>query len=422
MDPSHSSSSTVDRLPSERSTPERLFDTAAQLFWEKGYATTTTREIAAAVGIQQASLYYHVASKEDLLYQLSVSSMEQLRQHVQESLRVSANPMERIRIFIHAHLDVLLKHQIRHVTILTELRALSGRHHTAVVHLRKNYAELVRALLAEGQTAGAIRRDIPAKYLYLALLNIVNWAVLWFRREQALAADQLAELFSQVYLNGAAAASARVPLALPDFDQHSKRARAARSARKSTSERLIDTAASLFARKGYGATSTREIAAALGIQKASLYHHIGDKEELLFGICQSSLQQIRSDVEAAIREVSDPLERVGALVCAHVESMMRDLERHSVAVGEMHLLSAERFAQVRVLRDAYENLVRSVLQDAQKAGALRGDIPVKYLCLTLLGLMNRVEVWYSRRGKLSPHQFGQLLAVLFLTGAAASRD
>jgi AcrR family transcriptional regulator len=48
-------------------TVDRLLDTAAGLFWEKGYAATTTREIAAALNIQQASLYYHMSSKEDLL-------------------------------------------------------------------------------------------------------------------------------------------------------------------------------------------------------------------------------------------------------------------------------------------------------------------------------------------------------------------
>src|ERR1700752_4646273 len=71
MDPHRTPASTLDTpTPSDRSTPERVLDTAAALFWEKGYAATTTREIAAAVGIQQASLYYHVASKEGLLYQL----------------------------------------------------------------------------------------------------------------------------------------------------------------------------------------------------------------------------------------------------------------------------------------------------------------------------------------------------------------
>jgi len=49
---------------------------------------------------------------------------------------------------------------------------------------------------------------------------------------------------------------------------------------------------------------------------------------------------------------------------------------------------------------------------------LRDDIEAKYLCLALLGMMNRVTVWYRRGGTLSPNQVGQLFAVIFLTGAA----
>ena len=411
------------RSETAKATRQAIIDSARRLFTEKGYAATSTREIAGAVGIQQASLYYHVASKEELLYQLCVSSMEQLLADVQSAVDRSSDPLDRLCALIRAHLTTLLKHQVRHVTMLTELRALSRRHHAEVLALRKKYANLVRAVIQEAQAAGKIRKDIPSKYLYLALLNVLNWAVVWFRRDQALTADQLADLFSPIYLNGALTDSAQVMVRLPNLDTNRKKGRAktGRSARAgtATSQRLLDAAAALFARKGYGATSTREIAAALGIQKASLYYHIGSKEELLYAICKSSLEQIRGDVEAALHDVREPLERIGVLICAHVESMLRDQKRHSVAVAEMHLLSQDRLAQVRALRDAYENLVRSVLQDARKAGLLRGDIPMKYLCLCLLGLMNRLEIWYRGSGTLSPYEFGELLGAIFLTGAAA---
>jgi hypothetical protein len=84
----------------------------------------------------------------------------------------------------------------------------------------------------------------------------------------------------------------------------------------------------------------------------------------------------------------------------------------------MHALSEERFKQIMKLRDDYEILVRSILREAQDAGVLRRDIEVKYLSLTLLGIMNRVMIWYRRGGPLSPHQIGRLLGVLFLGGAA----
>src|SRR5581483_8313276 len=259
--------SSVDTAPdTDRSTPERVLDTAAALFWEKGYAGTTTREIAAAVGIQQASLYYHVASKEDLLYQLCVSSMDQLLADVQSAVDRCSDALDRLRALIRAHLGTLLKDQVRHVTMLAELRALSKRHHAEVLALRKKYADLVRTVLQDAQTAGKVRNDIPSKYLYLALLNVLNWAVVWYRRDQALSADQLADLFSPIYLEGAMSGPAQGTVAFPHLDNHRKRTRAkpqkaAKTGRGATSQRLLDAAAVLFANKGYVGTSTREIAA-----------------------------------------------------------------------------------------------------------------------------------------------------------------
>jgi AcrR family transcriptional regulator len=412
-----------DRDQAGRPTSERLFDIAAALFCEKGYATTTTREIAAAAGIQQASLYYHVASKEDLLHQISVSSLEQLFANVQSTVSAVSDPLERIEVLVRTHLGTILRHQIRHVTMLNELRALSDPHRAAVMALRKKYAILVRSVIEDAQTAGAVRIDIPARYLYLALLNILNWAVLWFRRGQTLSEDQLALIFTSIYLTGATAGSERAPIPAPVV--RSRRAKMRRmdapaeKSGSSTFERLLDAAAALFSQKGYSATSTREIAGILGIRKASLYYHIENKEDLLYAICKSSLEQIRSDVAAAVEEARDPLERIQTLVRAHIKSLVRDQVAHSVAVGEMHALSGARLKEVIALRDAYEELVRTVLQDARKAGVLRDDIAVKYLCLILLGLLNRVEMWYRRDGALSPDQLARVFEAIFLTGAAA---
>jgi hypothetical protein len=88
----------------------------------------------------------------------------------------------------------------------------------------------------------------------------------------------------------------------------------------------------------------------------------------------------------------------------------------------MSCLSRERLNEVTALRDFYESLARSVLDAAQKAGALRADVPVKYLCLALLGLLNRVLVWFRPNGSLSPEQIGTLFARIYLTGAAADSN
>src|ERR1700694_3701417 len=159
MDHSPVTSTADTSAEPHRPTLERLLDTAATLFWEKGYAATTTREIAAAVGIQQASLYYHIPSKEDLLYQLYVSSLEQLMVDVQSAVDGATDPVERIRVLARAHLATLLRYQKRHVTMLTELRALTERHRAEVVALRDRYGSLVRSVLEDAQASGMIRSD-----------------------------------------------------------------------------------------------------------------------------------------------------------------------------------------------------------------------------------------------------------------------
>ena len=273
---------------SENPTIDRLFDTAAELFWRQGYAATTTREIAAAFGVQQASLYHHIANKEDLLYRICVSSLEPFVEQVPSEVAQVGRPSDRIRSLIHAHLTTLLRLQQRNVTQLTELRSLSARHRTEVLALRDKYEQFSRSILKDAQAADAIRSDVPAKYLNLELMSILNHASLWFRKGKALTEDDLADIFTKVFLDGAATPELRARLALPDLsarqsegDKKPARARKTATATdKPALTRALDAAVGLFSRKGYTATSTREVAKLLGIQKATLYYHVESKEDL----------------------------------------------------------------------------------------------------------------------------------------------
>jgi TetR/AcrR family transcriptional regulator, cholesterol catabolism regulator len=323
-------------------------------------------------------------------------------------------------------LATLLRHQKRNVTLLTELRSLSPPHRAEVIALRDEYEHFVRSTIEDAQSSGVVRNDIPAKFLGLALLSMLNHSALWFRKDHALIESDLARIFTTVFLEGAATKSVRASLAVPnlttgidkDIASARKKAKSPPNGQTPALQRALDAAVGLFSRKGYTATSTREVAALLGMQKASLYYHIDSKEDLLYLVCRSSLEQIRKDVEDATKGIADPLDRQRVLIATHVRSLLRDAKRHITTFNEMHALSQDRRAQVLALRDKHESLVRSVLQTGQDAGVLRSDIEAKYLCLALLGVMNRVTVWYRRTGPLTAAQAGQLLAVIFLTGAA----
>ncbi len=186
------------------STSERLRTVAAALFWTKGYSATTTRELAAALGVQKATIYHHIQSKEDLLYSLCVESLENIQSAVEEATAEVNDPTERVRALIGAHVSAMLAEKDKHATMLTELRSLTARRRDNVIKLRDDYESLVRSVLADAQEAGALRRDLPVKHLELCLLDLMNWAIFWFRPDHELTPEQLSETFTVLFLEGAA--------------------------------------------------------------------------------------------------------------------------------------------------------------------------------------------------------------------------
>ena len=196
--------------PKANDTAERMLAAAARLFRTKGYEGTNTRELAALLGIQKASLYYHIGKKEDLLYQLAVESLTHIRAKVESALGAQLTPLERVRALIESHMAAALADQDKHATMLTELRSLSPKRRADVLKMRDSYEkDLVRATLEQAQKAGVIRNDIPAKHLGLALLNLLNWSIFWFRPKGELTSSDLGKLLASVFMDGVVADRSR---------------------------------------------------------------------------------------------------------------------------------------------------------------------------------------------------------------------
>jgi AcrR family transcriptional regulator len=185
-------------------TGARLQEEAARLFWRNGYAATSTRELADALGVQKASLYHHMDSKEQLLYGLCIDALRHIESAVQTAIAFEDDPLERLRALIRAHVGAMLHDKNKHATMLTEMRALSAERRDDVLAMRDRYQRLVLDVLSSAQEAGALRQDIAAELLSLGLLDLLNWAIFWFREDDALGAEELADTFSQMFLEGAA--------------------------------------------------------------------------------------------------------------------------------------------------------------------------------------------------------------------------
>ena len=165
---------------------------------------------------------------------------------------------------------------------------------------------------------------------------------------------------------------------------------------------IDDVASELFHANGYAATSIRDIARALDIQGASLYAHVASKEDLLFAIVDRAATAFERAAAAAEADTAtaDPVERLAALVEAHVDVVTSDPRRASVFVTEWRHLSADRRTAMAQRRDAYEARIRDVVRDGIAVGAFRST-DAAIATTFILTALNGIATWYRPDGRLS---------------------
>ncbi len=405
------------------STRERLRQIALDLFWEKGYRKTSTRDLASALGVQQASLYYHVKNKEELLYDICYSSLEQVIQQVEAAARRAADPLESLQMIAESHLTATLALQREALVSMYDYRSLSAECNQEINAFWTRYEQMVTKIYDAAITAGMMRSGIPHKYHYHAVMSMAMWPVLWFRPDGELPVKALARVFSDLYIKGAAAPGVAIHL------ESSHEAIVAAGlepqpiceTRNETHARLLDISSMLFATRGYTTTSTREIAEAMGIEKASLYYYTKSKDDLCYQIIRSAHEYMLRRVTTALQGVRGAEARLLNLIVAHVVALLEHKNWLAVANEQINFLGAKKRLEIVELRDRYEAFVRQILREAQEAGVLRDDVSARYLGFALLGMITHIYPWYQEEADIEPRSLALLLADLFLHGIRAQR-
>lgn len=162
---------------------QALIAAAAQLFHCKGYDATSTREIAALVGMQPGSPFYHFGNKQDLLLAVMVEGMKQASQR-QEAARAGLTrdqpPHEQLRALIRNQFDVLLGPDSDFIPVmLYEWRSLSAEQRQTITQIKDDYeaawTPVLQALHASGQL------QAPVQLARLMIFGALNWAVQWYQ-------------------------------------------------------------------------------------------------------------------------------------------------------------------------------------------------------------------------------------------------
>jgi AcrR family transcriptional regulator len=184
------------RLATRRS---QLTREAARLFAERGYHGTSIGDLAKALGVQKGSLYAHIESKQDLLYDAmrdGAAAFHAALDEIPDELGVT----ERIRLALRAHLRVVAEQLDIATVFVREWRYLEGERAAEFLAERRRYEERFRALFREGRERGELRTDLDDQAAVLLVLSAANWAYTWL--PAGADTDELADRFFATLLEG----------------------------------------------------------------------------------------------------------------------------------------------------------------------------------------------------------------------------
>lgn len=183
---------------------KKVLDAAAKIFRDCGYVSSTMRAIAREAGIEAASIYYHYASKDELIGAVLDFGMTSLLKSVSESvakLPTETHSRERIEAAIKAHVSSILNYG----DYMLAMRRVFGQVPSNVwrqhLKLRKYYGDFWHTLLNDAQLAGVLRPDVDITVARLFLLGGLNWTVEWYKPEKR-PLGKVANIFSSLILDG----------------------------------------------------------------------------------------------------------------------------------------------------------------------------------------------------------------------------
>ena len=182
---------------------------------------------------------------------------------------------------------------------------------------------------------------------------------------------------------------------------------------------ICRAAARIFRQRGFDATSVSDIARALKMTKAGLYHYFTSKEELLLEIMMFGLDQVRDEVIMPARTIRDPEQRLRQIVIRHAQITTR-AEGAVSQLDELRALPPVAQKKVRELQRKYFDLVRETLKELKAEGRLR-DVDITVAAFSTIGMILWMPRWFRQGGRLNNEQAATEIANLALAGVLSPK-
>jgi AcrR family transcriptional regulator len=180
---------------------EQIYSTARSLFRERGYPATTVRDIAREMNMQAGSLYAHIESKEDVLWEIVNRAADQFLAGAEPIATSGLRPTEKLRELVRAHVGMVATNLAEATIFLHEWKFLGEERRRNIAERRNRYESLYRHVVEEGIASGEFAPTDP-KMATLLVLSAVNWMPQWYNPSGPLSPAEVADSFSELVLRG----------------------------------------------------------------------------------------------------------------------------------------------------------------------------------------------------------------------------
>ncbi|WP_051791636.1 TetR/AcrR family transcriptional regulator [Amycolatopsis jejuensis] len=185
----------------DEGTHDRILRVAAEIFARKGYHGTGVAEIGDAAGIKRGALYYHIGSKEELLYDLSKQHIDEALARGRAVVERELDPVGKLRALAIEHVQTLAARRAEVTVVTREWHALTGERSRKFRKLRNEYENLFQGVLEEGVEQGVFRS--ADKVTLFGIMGVLNWTYVWFDGEHGeLTAEVVAERLTEMIVYG----------------------------------------------------------------------------------------------------------------------------------------------------------------------------------------------------------------------------
>ena len=178
-----------------------IIEIAAKLFKIKGFTATTMRDIAEQVGIEAASMYNHIKSKDEILQAICFKISNEYISQLNAIENQSKSPVEKIKELIRLHVRIIIT-DIDSISVANnEWKHLSEEALTAFKDARRDYEQRFATIIEAGIAAGELQ-PINISVALFTILSAVRWVELWYKNDREISPEILEENIISLLMNG----------------------------------------------------------------------------------------------------------------------------------------------------------------------------------------------------------------------------